>query len=263
MAATNIRDFLANAFPPSLQGVAARIIESGAEFSPTVTEWAPRWSGIPFTTRKHAVGGLRSQLATVLYRSHDCLHNLWGLPSVNPNDPEECLLYKRTQMCGEVAVLTITEFVLASVWAKVDPDYGPVLDQRNALPLLQGPLAGLSTREIAARLDGVLHQRVGRPPAWVRCNPIATRFVDDYTDMLEKDRGMIDRCLASMRDAGWVPPRGPMFRPSPLLDGLELTLWKVDDFEHMARTSPEIDEDLVTFNRARRASITFPPGWAS
>jgi hypothetical protein len=261
--ATTLRDFLAHAFPSSLQGVAARILESGAEFSPTAVEWAPRWSGIPFTKRKAAAGGLEEKIATVLFRGHDCIHNLWGLPRVDPFNAEACFLYKRTQMCGEVAVLTLTEFVLAAAWARSNPLYGPVIDQRNALPLLDGPLAGLSPREIAARLDSVLHQRVGRPPAWVRCNPVASRFVEDYTRMLEADRASIDRCLLSMQEARWVAPQGPMFRPSPLMDGLELTLWMVDDFFHLARTSPEVDEDIAAFNRARRAAIQFPAGWSS
>ena len=261
-AAEDIGSFLQAAFPSHLQGVAARIIESGAYFDTKMTKWAPRWSGIPLTKRKSLVGGLAEKLASVLYRSHDCIHQLWGLPALDPDNDEDCALYKRTQMCGEVAVLTLTEFVLAAAWVGVDPAYGPILDQRNALPLLQGPLRGLSTREIAARLDGVLHQRLGRPPLWVREDPIARRFVDDYGRMLEDDRESITHCLLAMRAVGWAPS-GPRFRPAPQLDGLELTLWMIDDFEHLARTSPDIDFDLAAFNRERRERIVLPTGWRS
>ncbi len=261
--AQSIETFLDHAFPAEFGGVAARILETGAGFSPTVAAWAPRWSGIPFTVRKQKEGGPAEKLATVLYRSHDCLHQLWGLPSIDASRVEDRRAYKRTQMCGEVAVLTLTEFVLAAAWARHDAALAPVLAQRNALPLLQGPLVGLSTREIAARLDGVLHQRLGDPPAWVRENAVATAFVEDYGRMLEEDRRNIERCLGAMIDHDWKPPPGPIFRPMSNMDGLELTLWMVDDFFHLARTSTEMDRDLRLFNQARRAAIYFPPGWAS
>lgn len=262
-AAETLEDFLHAAFPPAFRGVAARIVESGATFSADVPAWAPRWSGIPFTRRKERVGGVDEKLATVLFRSHDCLHQLWGVPRLDAQDPDERRAYKRTQMCGEVAVLTLTEFVFAEAWSRVDPAFGPVLDRRNALPLLRGALAGLSTAEIAARIDGVLHQRALRPPAWVREDPVATRFVADYTRMLQDDRDNIERCLEAMCREGWTPPAGPTFRPMFRLDGLELTLWMVEDFFHLARTSPEVDTELAAFNRARRGQIRFPPGWCS
>jgi hypothetical protein len=260
--AQTIREFVRYAFPENMVGVGSRIIEFGTEFDPHFNKWAPRWSGVPRTERKARVGGLEQIVASVLYRTHDVIHNLWGLPQVDPMNPEDCAVYKRTQMCGEVAVLTLTEFMFAKFWA-TDPSLIPILNRRNALPMMNGPLFGLTIREIGARLDGILHQRLGNPPLWVRDHKESSAFVADYGRLLEADRNMIDGCLEEMRKTGWRPPSGPSFRPSHNLDGLELTLWMIDDFNSQAKTHSHIDEDLAEFNKKRRAGILFPPGWQS
>ena len=261
--AKTIREFVKWAFPETRAGVGARIIEFGTEFDPQFNKWAPRWSGVPRTIRKSKIGGDEMIVASVLYRTHDVIHNLWGLPQVNPYDQADFSCYKRTQMCGEVAVLTLTEFLFARFWANNNPELIPILNRRNALPMMDGPLLGLSIREIGARLDSILHQRLGNPPSWVTSHPASFRFYTDYGKMLNDDRAMIDGCLEEMRKTGWVPPSGPSFRPSKLLDGHELTLWMIDDFFQQARTSAYIDEELASFNLDRRSRITFPAGWQS
>lgn len=255
----DIERFMALVFPPTWRALAARIIESGATMSDELCAWAPRWSPIPPTVRRGR-DELGTWVKSCIFRAHDCIHQLWGLPI--PSDAfteDEFYVYKRAQMCGEVAVLTLTEFVLCASLLERHHDLRPILSERNALPLLAGPLGGKTTAQIAARLDGLLHKQVR--PRWVRDCPTATAFVDDYVPMLAHDRRNVDHNWNLMKQAGWRPIGAPNVRYNPDLDGLELTLWLIDDFFHQLGTDPEVDEPLAAFNRARRAGLELPLGW--
>lgn len=255
----DVASFLKLFFPAEWQGISARIIESGAEFSREMCSWAPRWSKIPPTVRNGSCE-LESHLKSCLYRAHDCLHQLWGLPVPGDlHNQDDFYTYKRAQMCGEVAVLVLTEFVLAEYWANLFPGLRPYLDKRNALPMLKGPLAGKSTQQIAARMDGLLH-KLARPK-WVRDCTVATAFCDDYVPMLEGDRQSIDHNWKLMQEANWKPVGIPNARYDSNLDGLELTMWMIDDFYHLMATDPVVDSALAEFNRNRRSGINLPQGW--
>ena len=47
----------------------------------------------------------------------------------------------------------------------------------------------------------------------------------------------------------------------PRLDGLELTLWMIADFQHLLSSTVEVDWALASFNAGRRALIQLPPTW--
>lgn len=79
--------------------------------------------------------------------------------------------------------------------------------------------------------------------------------------MLEGDRKAIDHNWKLMKETGWRPTGAPNVRYSPDLDGLELTLWLIEDFFHLLGTDPEVDEPLAAFNRERRAGLVLPKGW--
>lgn len=259
-ATRDLETFLALAFPPEWAGIAARIVETGAVFADAPCKWAPRWSMIPPTVR---VGGtpLETAAKSVIYRVHDCLHQLWGLPHPGNFDEDARYYYKRAQMCGEVAVLTLTEFVYCDTLRRRLPELADAIRRRNAVPLLDGPLAGRSVEQIAMRLDDLLHKQ--RRPQWVREHPVALAFVDDYVPMLEEDRRQIDANWAAMKAAGWTPDGAPKARFGPMLDGLELTVWMIADFHHLLSSSPDVDQALAAFNRERRANIRLPEGWVS
>lgn len=104
----NLEEFMDIVFPPEWKPIKARIIESGAIFGET-EKFAPRWSTIPFTQRKGNTPE-ESYLKSIIFRVHDCLHQLWGLPVPSKFDEEERFHFKRMWMCAEVAVLTIIEF---------------------------------------------------------------------------------------------------------------------------------------------------------
>jgi hypothetical protein len=255
----NIEEFVQCVFPDEWKAVGARIIESGAEFTPNCT-WAARWSKIPMTVR---VGKTEDEtiLKSCIYRIHDCLHQLWGLPvPTGKFSEDEFYLFKRAAMCGEVAVLTLTEFVFADFVYQTFPEYRDCIWERNAIPLkVFGPLKNKTTVEIAMRLDGLLHKKIR--PRWVRESDVATRFCDDYVPMLEGDRSNLDQHWKSMKDADWIPTNAPNCRYDSNLDGLELTIWMIEDFEHLLRTDNRVDEALMRFNRERRGSITLPDNW--
>lgn len=222
--------------------------------------WAPRWSKIPPTVRTGR-DDLETALKSVIFRVHDCLHQLWGLPYPGNYTTDDFYYFKRAQMCGEVAVLTLAEFVYAPYLARTDIMCRSAVWARNALPLLEGPLAGRSLEQIAMRMDELLHKQIR--PRWVRENPFARAFVEDYVPMLERDREQIDKNWAAMKAASWYPvgiPRAPF---GAALEGLELTLWMIRDFEHLLSSSHTVDQALTGFNRQRRAKLVLPPGWVS
>ena len=257
----DIEEFMSLAFPPTWGGIRARIIESGAQFADGMCPWAPRWSKIPLTLRKGKTSE-ETAFKSVIFRVHDCLHQLWGLPHPGSKFSEEDFYYyKRTQMCGEVAVLTLAEFVYAEYLYDTYPTARPWLWNRNALPLLKGPLFQKNNFQIAMRLDNLLHNKM--MPVWVRNNEHARKFVEDYVPMLEKDRQQIDVNWALMKKTGWLPDNAPNVRFSRGLDGLELTLWMIEDFEHLLFTDSEVDRALTEFNRSRRELIILPEGWDS
>lgn len=256
---TQIEEFMEYVFPDSWQAVAARILETGAEFTDECV-WAARWSKIPLTVRR---GKTLEETAvkSCIYRLHDCLHQLWGLPVPSLSfTEEEFYVFKRAAMCGEVTVLTLTEFVFGKFVYDTFPEYRDLIWSRNAVPLIEnGPLSDKSNAEIAMRLDGLLHKKVR--PRWVRQSPAATAFCDDYVPMLEKDRQFLDQHWLSMKEANWIPEQAPNSRYSSDLDGLELTIWMMEDFEHLRRTDNKVDEQLKLFNRERRSTIVLPYNW--
>lgn len=257
-----IEDFLRLAFPPEWGGVAARILETGVEMSATPCKWAPRWSRIPPTVRK-GPENLSTATKSVIFRVHDCLHQLWGLPHPRNFTMDDRYYYKRAQMCGEVAVLTLAEFVYCDWLRRQYPEIRDLIWSRNAIPLIDGdgPMAGKSIEQIAMRLDDLLHKK--SRPKWVRDNPVATAFVDDYVPMLERDREQIDANWMAMKAANWLPEGAPKAKFGDRLDGLELTVWMIHDFEHLLSSSAEVDRALAEFNRKRRSKIELPEGWVS
>ena len=259
-ATTDIGEFMSLAFPENWVGIRARILETGAEMQEGSCRWAPRWSKIPSTVRTGQTS-TGTAAKSVIFRVHDCLHQLWGLPHPRDFSEEEFYYYKRAQMCGEVAVLTLTEFVFCQHLYEEYPELRRILWNRNALPLLEGPLKQCNTEQVAMRLDGLLHKKVR--PRWVREDEHATAFCDDYVPMLETDRQQIDMNWAAMKTANWLPTAAPKARFGRHLDGLELTLWMIQDFHHLLSSHGEPDLALVEFNRDRRRKLVLPDGWVS
>ena len=255
----NIKKFLYLVFPPEWYSVAARIIESGAEFSDELCPWAPRWSPIPWTIKKGSTD-LEAALKTVMYRSHDCFHQLWGLPTPSFKYTEdEFYNFKRSQMCGEVVVLTLTELMLAEKLYYEYPEVRPYLEKRCGIQMMKGPLNFKSPIELVTRMDDILHKQ--RRPKWLRDHLESTKFYDYYMPMLEDDRNGVDWNWKVMKEQNWLPVNAPNSTYSKNLDGLELTIWMMEDFLHLLDTDIEIDYDLMMFNRNRRSRITFPEKW--
>lgn len=138
--------------------------------------------------------------------------------------------------------------------------HAPLPDRGCGVPLLREDLRDRTLPEIAARFDSMLH-RVTREK-WVRDSPVATKFVDYYAPMLERDRQEIDhnwKLLATERPRSLVG--APETRYDPTLDGQELTVWMIRDFEHLRRSGTRVDRALAAFNRKRRDKIRLPDKW--
>lgn len=254
--------FMTLLFPEEWAPIRARILESGVTMSNDMCAWAPRWSPVPPTIRT-GDSDLATWVKSCIYRGHDLLHQLWGLPVPSAAFTEdEFYVYKRAQMCGEVAVLTLAEFVFAKhLMQRFGAHLGVslTLHKRNALDMLDGPLRGKTTLQLAARLDTLLHKQL--LPKWARDCKYSKAFAEDYVPMLEGDRTAIDHNWGLMKKAGWRPVGAPNVRYNPDLDGLELTLWLIEDFYHLLGTDPEVDEPLAEFNRKRREGLVLPATW--
>lgn len=256
----DIAEFLALTFPREWESLASRVIETGVSMSITDCAWAPRWSAIPPTVR---VGDsdFETHVKSCIFRVHDCIHQLWGLMKPDRDlDAETMRTFKRSQMCGEIATLVLTEFVFCRHVCETAPQAAPLLAKRNALKMLDGPLAGKTPSQIAARVDCLLHRRV--TPDWIINDAASLAFCRDYVPMLEHDRRCIDHNLKIMKLTRWRPPEEiPDARYNPLMDGLELTLWMIEDFFHLAATGRGVDESLRVFNAERRSRLMLPAEW--
>ena len=259
--AANSRDvfeFLDLMFPKHWQPIAARILETGVDFSDSLCAWAPRWSKIPPTIRSGKTD-FESHVKSCIFRMHDFIHQLWGLPIPSDFSEEQFYLYKRAQMCGEVAVLTLTEFEFCNHLFNSFPETQEVILKRNAIPMLKGPLQGKSILQIALRMDDLLHKK--SRPKWVRDHKPSLNFIEDYVPMLEYDREDIDNNWEIMKKANWLPYGAPNARYNVNLDGLELTTWMINDFFHQMDTGLLFDKELRIFNKKRRDKIILPEDW--
>jgi len=258
----NLREFIYEVFPDEWAPIAARIIESGAEFGET-DKFAPRWSCIPFTERKSKRGNVKeTYLKSIIFRVHDCIHQLWGLPIPTVFNEDEKYMFKRMWMCAEVATLCITEFLYCQWLYDTQEELKEMLEHRNTLLFKwTTELSVKSPVQLAGRLDQLLHKKIY--PKWVRENEHAKKFVADYVPMLEQDRTNIDynwKLLLEQTDRSYLNLL-PNQRYSRKLDGLELTQWMVQDFLHLLNTDDVIDTGLAEFNRARRKNVNLPDGW--
>jgi hypothetical protein len=259
----DIEAFTARVLPPAWAGLRARILETGATMSATPCPWAPRWTPIPPTERTGRTDD-ESRMRSIIFRVHDCLHQLWGLPHPRDLESEEDRRdYKKAQMCGEVVVLTLCEFVYVKWLHERFPELRAWIDGRCAVPMTNTVMRGKSTLQIAMRVDELLHKRwIAR---WAAEDPTTMAWVQYYTPMLEKDRTMIDRAWAAMKaEPRWIHEGlagAPRARFDVTMTGQELTAWMVADFEHNLATSPEVDRALMEWNRTRRAKIVLPSGW--
>jgi len=259
----DIEEFTRRAFPPEWSGIRARILETGATMSPTPCFWAPRWTPIPPTVRVGRTDD-ESRMRSIIYRVHDCLHQLWGLP--HPSDlasEDDFRDYKKAQMCGEIVVLTLSEFVFVKWLHDSFPELRTFIDGRCAVPMTLNVMRGKSTLQIALRVEELLHKRwIAR---WARDDADTMAWVNYYAPMLQRDRDMVDECWAAMKaEPGWIASGlvgAPKARFASSLTSLELTCWMVADFEHNISTSEEPDDALVQWNRERRAKIRLPAGW--
>lgn len=254
----DIKVFLELMFPAAWGGIAARILETGVEMSDVIEPWAPRWTKVPPTIR-HGKTEFETHVKSCIYRVHDCFHQLFGIPIPKDFGIEEKYSYKRAQMCGEVSVLVLTEFVFVKYLYDTYPECSEILKNRKALLMMSGPLQGKTTLEIALRMDDLLHKKSF--PKWAREHGPSTLFVEDYVPMLEKDRQDIDHNWELMKNKNWIPSSAPNIRYSSNLDGLELTSWMINDFYHLMSTDADVDEGLRYFNKCRRSTIVLPEGW--
>lgn len=258
--AKDIQTFMDYLFPINWGGVKARIIETGVRFTDNDEPWLIGVSDINKTMR-YGTTYLQTMLKTCLFVAHDCFHNLWGLPYITSFTDKDYNYFKRAQMSGEIAVLCITEFILAKQLFKFEPDLKPLIEQRLATPLVSygNSLYQLEPRMLALRLDEVLHK--GNYNEWVVSSDIALEFFDIYIPMLSRDRKNISDNWEIMKKHNFIPNSFPNIRYVRSKTGAELTMWMIEDFFHIRNTDPTPDMELAEFNRGRRKRMVVPKEW--
>jgi hypothetical protein len=260
IAEETLQGFLKLAFPKEWTPLVARIIESGAEYGDAALAFAPRWTPVPRTER-YGRTAEETAFKSMIFRVHDCLHQLWGLPVPrNYTDEVERAHFKRMWMCAEVAVLTLTEFFYCAWLYDTQPHLRAMLEHRNTLAFKRTTrLNGMSKAQTATLLDDIIHK--GIVPAWVCENKYGRIFLADYGPMLAQDRVNIDHNWALLQRTKLDLSTLPNQRYSCRLDGLELTLWMIADFEHLLDTDDEVDVALACFNAKRRSASHLPATW--
>jgi hypothetical protein len=275
---TDLQEFMYMVFPEEWYPIVARIIETGAEFS-QINDFTPRWTGIPLTVRK-GDSSVETAMKTVIFRVHDCLHQLWGIPVPINFDEETRSRTKCMWMCSEIAVLTLNEFFYCQWLYDTQPAIRDLLEKRNTLLFKRtSDLCYKSMTQTAARIDELIHgiaasylaaktkqEKIAVLPTWVKDNPYGVEFCRDYIPMLEMDRKNINHnwnLLKSMSPQELERLRKlPNQRYSNKLNGLELTIGMIQDFEHLLTFSgTEIDTELAHFNKQRRKDSIMPETW--
>jgi hypothetical protein len=264
--AETAHEFLLEVFPKKWWSIAARIVETGAEFSTTmdVNGFAPGWSFIPRTVRYSKSGNIEeTYFKSMIFRVHDFLHQLWGLPiPKNFDDDKEREFFKRMWMCAEMSVLTVVEFYYCQWLFDTQPHLRQFLIARNTLLFKRTTeLCNKTMEQTALRLDGLLHKKT--QPRWVTENQHGVEFIRDFVEMLAYDRVNIDHnwnLLKSQKDKTYLNNLANQTY-SEYLDGVELTSWMIKYFELLLDTSIRIDGGLQRFNLERRKNVKLPSNW--
>lgn len=261
MNSGDLANFMREIYPLNWGGLIARIIETGVKFSDDPNE--PWLIGVSNINKTYKTGTtfIDSLLKSVLFTSHDCLHQLWGLPNIKNFDDEDFNFFKRAQMCGEITVLTITEFILAKQLKKRCPELEGIIDKRNSTAMMKygGPLYHISPVQLAARLDELLHKKI--TPDWIMGSEDGEKFLKHYVPMLQRDRDNIDANWEIMKKYNFIPNAMPNTRYSRKMTGLELTQWMIEDFMHIRNSDEIIDYELAEFNAQRRKRYPVPTEW--
>lgn len=260
----DLETFMRMVFPEKWDPIIARILETGAYFEET-DKFAPRWTSLPFTLRKSKTGDeAETHFKSMIFRVHDCLHQLWGLPVPKKWDEDEFYYLKRMWMCAEVAVLTLTEFFYCQWLYDTQPHLRKYLVDRNTLLFKNTTLLRDRTPlETANILDELLHKKI--QPKWVRENKHGLLFVEDYVPMLEQDRLNIDwnwHLLLEQENKDYLQ-HIPTQRYNRTKTGREFTEWMIKDFHDVLETGTDVDWGMAQFNQGRRHKVNLPDGWNS
>lgn len=270
--ATDLAQFMDITFPPEWGSLKSRILETGAVLSDEAM-FAPKWSPIPVTQR---IGDATAEthMKSMIFRVHDCIHQIWGLPVPQSYDEPSRREFKKMWMCAEMSVLTITEFFYTQWLYDTQPHLRSLLEKRNTLLFKNSTrLRYLSMKDTAVVLDQVLHQVQSkkipddvRPtllPHWVRENTHAMIFVEDFGAMFRQDRVNIDcnwELLRRQTDRAYLA-KLPNQTYSTKMDGLQLTVWMIGYFETLLGSGEDVDVELMMFNRRRREGVNLPARW--
>lgn len=267
---TDLETFMRMTFPPHWESLIPRILETGAIYEET-SKFAPRWSPIPFT-RRFGSAGKETSLKSIIFRVHDCLHQLWGLPIPKIGDDEkknekERISFKKMWMCAEMTVLTIIEFFYTQWLYDTQPYLREFLEKRNTLLFKHTTqLSNASMEETAIVLHQMLYEAcddIDKLSLWIRENEYAMIFYKDFSEMFRQDRKNID-CnwvlLMQQEDKKYLQ-NVPHQTYDKDLDGLQLTLWMIKHFNIMLGTGHDIDVGLMKYNQSRRQSVNLPDTW--
>jgi len=182
---------------------------------------------------------------------HDLFHQISPVEVSGKYDEDSRVQFKKSSMCGEVAVLYLTEFRYAEALAEAKPEWEEDIRERKSLPLLdlmrrKGVLAW---EDQVACLDNLLYGDSFFP--FLQGEPEVKDFIEDYWSMFERDRGFLDHNWELLKGDKWEPKR--VISYDPTLNHLELTKHMVKIFLYIQMVMDvRLREDLRIQNMHMR-----------
>lgn len=246
--------FLTEILPPEWENVRDVIVNTGANWSDS-HEWCPGWTNIPRTVR----GDLPTKFTTsaarsALFRAHDFLHQLWAIPT----DYENYRDYDLIQICGEIVVLYLTEWLLIDS-LKVSTDWGmwAYLDSRRQKTVLGK--GKLSSQVHLHNLCCLYEAFVSSPSSTCYVNGsvyVCPRYYKWYREILQADVLMTANNREIFQN-GWRPGGVVVDHPYPKSgDAKEMLEFMWNDFMCIVngRTS-------VCYTKVGGFTNSFPEAW--
>jgi len=253
---------------PSWSGIVARIMENGAQFNKhNKIDWLPGWSSISMTKKISKTNDSDEAIfKSLVYRFHDIIHNIWVFPNLKITSPKDEFLYKKIQMAGEVATLTITEFFwLSNLHREVPYKWKVFIEKRNAHKIYGVPIK----EEIIYDVGDYVSLMVGEGSIKGAFSGTASEdFASDYFRMLEEDRSMIDENLSLIKMNNWSPSANKFYIPSRYdydISEKKLVRSMLRNFmKYFENKRTSFNNSLRFSNLNRRYAMNpFPSGWRS
>jgi len=185
---------------PKWRSLFHAILNSGVRFttSPKV-KWLAGYSNVPLTVKSDPV-------KEHFYIMHDLFHQLFPVQCTGSYEEKDRVMFKRSSMAGEVAVLYLTEFMYARDLAAAKPEWAGRIHDRLSLPMMDNfEDHWKKDYRMMSILDNLIYEEVRYP--YLRGYPSVEKWLAHYWHMLAMDRHFLDVNWEILKEHNWQPWR--------------------------------------------------------